>query len=405
MRLVLASQQYPPETADGGIGTQTYAKAHGLAARGHEVVVVSHSPDGVRREYRDGAVDVIRLPGFDDQMPMHTVEAWWLTYSALVAAEIARLHRLKPVDLVDFPEYGAEGFVWLLNRPVVDRVPTVVHLHGPLAMLSETIGWPEPESEFCRTARFLEGTCLRLADAVFSSSRCSADWCTRAYGVARESIPVLHTGIDVTHFSPRPARADAPPTVIFVGRVTESKGVTTLVEALLQVVGRVPGVQLKLVGRAEDEYRERIQQMAVAAGCPDLIEFAGYKDRSELPEVLSTAQVFAAPSMYEGGPGFVYLEAMACGLPVVACAGSGASEAVSDGVDGFLVPPGHSDALAERLLQLLTDRSVRSTMSAAARTNAVAHANSVTCLAGIDAFYQTVAGRQWLAGATPQVQR
>lgn len=156
MRLVLSSQQYPPETADGGIGTQTYAKAHGLAARGHDVTVVSHSPDGVRRMYRDDRVNVLRVPGFDEQMPMHTMEAWWLTYSALVAAEIAALHRATPFDLVDFPEYGAEGFVWLLNRPELARVPTVVHLHGSLAMLSETIGWPERDSEFFRTASYID---------------------------------------------------------------------------------------------------------------------------------------------------------------------------------------------------------------------------------------------------------
>lgn len=399
MRLVLASQQYPPETADGGIGTQTYAKAHGLAALGHGVTVVSHSPDGVRRAYRDGAVTVVRVPGFDEHMPMHTDEAWWVTYSAMVAAEIASLHRAEPVDLVDFPEYGAEGFVWLLNRPDTDRVPTVIHLHGSIAMLSETIGWPDRQSEFFRTASAMEGTCLRLADAVFSSSECSADWCTRAYGVPRESIAVLHTGVDIAHFSPRRATGTAPPTVVFVGRVTESKGVTTLVDALVAIAPRIPGVRLRLVGRVDADYRARLEARVRDAGHSGLLEFAGYVDRGDLPDLLSHAHVFAAPSMYEGGPGFVYLEAMACGLPAIACAGSGAAEAISNGVDGFLVPPQNVGALAQRLVQLLTDADVRAAMSAAARKHAVDRADSTTCLSKIDAFYRTVAERRTLPAA------
>ena len=176
MKIALVSQEYPPETARGGIGTQTYAKAHGLAQLGHDVSVISHSNDERRHEYQDGTVKVIRISGFDRNVPVHTLEAWWLTYSAAVGSALVALHQQSRLDLIDFPEYGGEGFVWLLNRPEGERVPAVVQLHGPLAMLSETIGWPQADSELYRVGTFMEGTCLRLADAVFSSSGCSADW-------------------------------------------------------------------------------------------------------------------------------------------------------------------------------------------------------------------------------------
>src|SRR5262249_33272735 len=116
MRLVLVSQEYPPETARGGIGTQTHAKAHGLARLGHEVLVISHAPDELHREYDDGPVKVIRVTGYDRRAPMHTLETWWLAHSMSVAATLAAVHEQAPIDLVDFAEYGAEGFVWLLNR-------------------------------------------------------------------------------------------------------------------------------------------------------------------------------------------------------------------------------------------------------------------------------------------------
>jgi glycosyltransferase involved in cell wall biosynthesis len=390
MRVLLASQQYPPETADGGIGTQTHAKAHGLARLGHEVFVVSHSPDDQRHESRDGAVTVIRIPGPDGRMAIHTLEAWWLTYSSAVAEEIASLHRRVELDLIDFAEYGAEGFTWLLNRPAVDRVATVIQLHGSLAMLAETIAWPEKQSEFFRTGTFMEGTCLRLADAVFSSSRCSADWCSRTYGIHRDAIDVIHTGVDTEHFAPGAFPKDDRPTVVFVGRINESKGAGVLVEAIAKLAPRISGLQLRLIGRAEPHIRERMIRRAAAGGREDLVEFVGYVSRDELPAHLTRAHVFAAPSLYEGGPGFVYLEAMACGLPVIGCSGSGAAEAVAEGETGFLVAPCDLDALVDSLERLLSDHGLRTRMGTAARQSALAHADARNCIKRIESFYLSV---------------
>src|SRR5262245_54195490 len=106
LRIVLASQEYPPETAHGGIGTQTHAKAHGLVARGHEVHVLSHSTDGQRHEYRDGRVRVTRIPGVDARLPVNTDPVRWLSYSVEVAAALAALHARTPVDVIDFPEWA-----------------------------------------------------------------------------------------------------------------------------------------------------------------------------------------------------------------------------------------------------------------------------------------------------------
>src|SRR6266851_7081721 len=202
MRICLVSQEYPPETADGGIGYQTYAKAHGLACRGHQIHVISTSEDHRRQEYADGPVHVLRIPGYWDRMPICSKPVEWITYSAEVAAAIAGLHAQSPLDLVEFPEYGAEGYVHLLNQTKWNHIPTVIHLHGPLVMFAHAMGWPEIDSEFYRVGTMMEGTCLRLADAVYSSSACSAQWCARYYGLASDRIPVLHTGVDTHLFRP-----------------------------------------------------------------------------------------------------------------------------------------------------------------------------------------------------------
>ena len=136
-----------------------------------------------------------------------------------------------------------------------------------------------------------------------------------------------------------------------------------------------------------------LRQKAIAAGHPNMIDLPGYVAREQLPEFLSRAHVFAAPSEYEGGPGFVYLEAMACGLPVVACDGSGASEVIENGVTGFLVPPRNVDALHDVLDRLLSDESLRTEMGRRAREYVEREANSNDCLRRLEAFYCEVAQR------------
>jgi glycosyltransferase involved in cell wall biosynthesis len=391
MRIALVSQAYPPETGGGGISTQTYAKAHGLAALEHDVHVISHSPDTSRHELRDGEVSVLRIPGYDARLAIHTEPARWLTYSAEVAAAVADLDSRAPLDLVDFPDYGAEGYVHLLNRTEWNRIPAVVHLHGPLVMLAHTVGWPEIDSEFYRAGVAMEGACVRLADAVLSSSRCSTDWCARHYGFDPGRVPILHTGVDTALFRPLGLAKDPRPTIIFVGKLVANKGVETLVAAACRLAGEFPDLQVRLIGRAEADMADRLQSEAARAGLPDLVHWLGFVEHARLPEHLCRAHVFAAPSVYEGGPGFVYLEAMACGLPAIACSGSGAAETIRDGETGLLAPPGDAEALAQALRRLLSDTDAREAMGRHAREHVVAEADTRACLRRIEAFYQSVA--------------
>ena len=391
MRICLVSQEYPPETASGGIGSQTYTKAHGLAALGHEVSVISASKNEIQQQYWDGPARVIRIVGFHHRMLLNTEIVQWLTYSAEVAATISALHTREPFDIVDFPDWGCEGYIHLLNRVEWDRVSTVIHLHGPLVMFGHTMGWPALDSEFYRVGTAMEGTCLRLADAVFSSSDCSADWCARHYGLARECIPTIHTGVDRRVFCPRDVPKENRPTVIFVGRIDASKGVTVLVDAACMLAVEFPGLQVRIIGRGEAGLVEKLRAKSHACGFPDLLDFAGYLAAPELAVHLSRAHVFAGPSIYEPGPGFVYLEAMACGLPVIASRGSGGAEAVRHGETGLLVPPGDAGALIEALHLLLSDADLRESMGARARSFVEAEANSEACLKRLEFFYSAVA--------------
>jgi glycosyltransferase involved in cell wall biosynthesis len=391
MRIAIVSQEFPPETGSGGIGTQACAKALGLADRGHEVLVISHSVDEFRHESRQGNVHVIRIPGYDSELTIETEQVRWLTYSMRVAVELSRMHADVDLDLAEFPEWGCEAYVHLLNQTAANRIPTAIHLHGPIVMFAHAIGWPDPTSEFYRVARMMEETCLRLADGVYSSSRCSAEWCERHYNLDAAAMPVMHTGIDTSFFRQMPVSKSKRPTVVFVGRLEANKGIDVLVDAGCRLAKLFPDLQIQLLGRPNPNRVRELTQKAAAAGHADMIALPGYISREHLPEFLSRAHVFAAPSYYEGGPGFVYLEAMACGLPVVACNGSGAAEVIENGVTGCLITPGDVEGLHDVLAQLLSDESLRSDMGRRARDYVEREANANDCLDRLETFYCEVA--------------
>jgi glycosyltransferase involved in cell wall biosynthesis len=390
MRIAFVSQEYPPETGFGGIGSQTYQKAHGMALLGHEVYVISHSRDANRHETDQDNVRVIRIPGADNELTIATEAARWLSYSIKVAAEIARLHAEVHLDLVDFPEWGGEAYVHLLNRTEWDRIPSAIQLHGPIVMFAHAIGWPDTDSDFYRVGHMMEGTCLRLADTVYSSSRCSADWCERFYGLKSANIPVLHTGVDTQHFRPHYVAKNARPTIVFAGKIESNKGVELLVEAACRLAGKIPDLRLQLFGRGRSNLIEQLLQEAADAGHRELIELPGYIAPEALPEHLSRAHVFAAPSLYEGGPGFVYLEAMACELPVIGCRSGGVCEVIEDGVTGYLVPPDDAEALYRSLARLVSDKELRESMGRRGREWVEREADSRECMRKLESFYSNI---------------
>ncbi|HWH00758.1 MAG TPA: glycosyltransferase family 4 protein [Pilimelia sp.] len=375
MRIAVAAQEYPP--AGGGISTQSAAKAAGLAALGHEVHVVTHSRDGARsEEVRDG-VHLIRIPGAAPGTPVETEAGRWLAYSAALAAELTALRDGAGLDVVDLPDYGAEGYVHLANRTPWRGVPTVVQLHGPLAMLARTVGWPEPGSPLHEVGIAMERACVRLADRVYASSACAARWSRRCYGAPAAAVPTLHMGVDPDAFRPaaRPGHG-----VVSVGRLAASKGVFDLLDAVLAIRPRFPDLRLTLVGAAEPGALDRLTARAAAAGAPDVLDVRGPLPQAALPAVLAGAAVFALPSHYEAGPGLAYLEAMACGLPVVATAAGGAVEVVHDGATGTVVPPRAPAALAGALAALLGDPGSARAMGRRGRDFVTRYADRRRCL-------------------------
>ena len=370
LRIGLISQEYPPDTARGGIGTQTWNKARALAALGHRVRVLSCAakpgPDPQVSEHDGVTVYRLRPPG--DDFPVYGQAAYWLGYSWAVLGHLSRLMKEEPMDVLDVAEYGAEGFAYLLDRTAWNWAPVVVQLHGPLSMLAERIGWPEPDSDLSRIGIWMEDLCLQRADALMACSANIADFVAVRHGVARKSIDVVHCGVDAAGFQRAGPGDESPrPTVLFVGNIVANKGARTVFEAVLGLRRKYPDIHLRLFGKPDEELVRHLQARAAAAGAQANVEFGGFAGRAELPALYRQSHVFCSPAQHEGGVANVYLEAMASGRPVVASTSGGAAEAVLPGETGLLVPPGDAAATAAALDRILGDAALRARMGEAAR--------------------------------------
>ena len=189
---------------------------------------------------------------------------------------------------------------------------------------------------------------------------------------ARERVEVIHSGVDTERFRPRPTPADPtrPFTVLCVGTLHEVKGQAVLVDACRQLRDAGVEVRVRIVGEGEDE--AMLSDRIAAAGLGSTVTLDGRLNRAQVIEALGEADLLVAPSVIasngkrEGIP-VVLMEAMSCGLPVVASRLSGIPELVDDEVSGVLVPPGDAASLAAAIRRLVEDADLRARMGTAAR--------------------------------------
>ncbi|MFB3903767.1 MAG: glycosyltransferase family 4 protein [Acidobacteriota bacterium] len=171
-------------------------------------------------------------------------------------------------------------------------------------------------------------------------------------------VHYINNAIDERFFQPR-AEAQAPPVVLYAGRVIPRKRIEDLVRAFARVALRVPGSRLKIAGETDSEpdYAASIRQLAAACGVSDRTDFLGQLTETRILEEFRRSSVLALASAQETAP-MVIAQAQAGSLPVVATSVGGVAEMIEDGKTGFLVPVREIGILAERLERLLAQPSM-----------------------------------------------
>jgi glycogen synthase len=246
------------------------------------------------------------------------------------------------------------------------HIPLVVTLHS----LEPLRPWKADQlGSGYRLSAWIEKTAVEAADRVIAVSGGMREDILRHFRVDPARVVVIHNGIDPDRFRRTEAR-DAlaalgvrEPYVLFVGRITDQKGIFHLLEA----APRLPaGVQVVLCASAPDTPEIEARLRRAVPGHPNVHWIDRMLPVEQVVQLYSHAAVFVCPSVYEPF-GLINLEAMACETAVVASAVGGVLEVVEDGKTGLLVPPGRPDALAAAIRRLLDDPALARAMGQAGR--------------------------------------
>lgn len=186
-------------------------------------------------------------------------------------------------------------------------------------------------------------------------------------GVDPTRVVVTSYGVDLTRFKPSGEPAAGQFQVIAVGQVILRKGIPDLLVAFSRL--RHPRKRLQLVGRVGPEMKTAIEVNRLPT---EHVHWVGEADLEEVRRLMSESHVLAMPSI-EDGFGKVVLEAMACGCPVIASRESGGSEAIENGVDGFVVAAGDQEQILRSMQTLASDEAMRAKMAVAAATKVHEH--------------------------------
>lgn len=271
---------------------------------------------------------------------------------------LVRLIRERKVDIIHLHGYGASNFGRLASR--ITGVPNIVHEHSVFD------DQPFHQTVADKLLSPLTGTSIAISKRV-------GKYMVDRRSIKEEGMHTFFYGLPIDEFETPEASSfialrqelgidETAPVVGSVGRLDTQKGLTYLMQAASEVVKSFPDVVFLLVG--DGPGRPGLERYVAENGLTDNVRFTGF--RSDVPVIMGMSNIFAIPSLWEGGP-ITLFEAMALGKPVIGTPVGVMDEVLEDGKTGFLVPCKDSTALAEKLMLLLGDPEKAEQMGAAAR--------------------------------------
>jgi glycogen(starch) synthase len=373
----------------GGLGRHVHAVAENQAARGDQVVVITQGSPGHPADEVVNGVRVIRVeldaPDVADWRDRFI--EWTFGFNVAVArAGIALARDWRPDVL--------HGHDWLVAQAAVlvqdaVRVPFVVTMHATESGRQSGVLTTDLSRDIDSTEDWVVGE----ADAVIVCSEYMRDEVATLFGRPAEGIAVIPNGIDPDEWRPTDSRRRTmrrrygTPLVAFAGRLEVEKGVQTLIDAMAPLRRLVPGARAVVIGEgaAERDLHARARRRRLG----DAVTFLGHVSETDLRSLVAAADVAVVPSLYEPF-GFVALEAIVLGAPLVVARTGGLATIVDDGRTGWQFTPGDPESLAEALAAVLADPRESRRRAAAARADVLARYGWPTIVEQTDAVYRTV---------------
>ena len=344
--LLISSDYFPPQT--GGISHYMAAIASAL---GPERVCCL---TGVRAD--DARTALSQLKSNVYRWPTAFAKSTVLQSICLTAVMSQIMFRERPraVQLATV----ADGYIGLLLRRWLG-LPFIVYAHGNEILDALNASWDKPRLTLKRSVR------------VLANSRFTAQLVERA-GVNPSRISVVHPGCDIDRFRPLPPDPEfkrrllgdrsGDRVIVTVGNLVPRKGYDMVIKALPHLIRECPNLTYLIVTSNPGNYERELDALARAAGVRDRVVFAHDVPTSDLPRVYALSDVFVMPSRANEaacdveGFGLVYLEANACGKPVVGGWSGGVPDAIVDGKTGLVVDPNDPMDVAAALQRLLNDQ-------------------------------------------------
>lgn len=357
MRIMIVTDQYPPQV--GGVPNVTHGLAHDFANRGHQVWVVAPSAGPRDNHHLEQNVRVYRFSSF----PWPTYSDLRITFvpfvpvrNLLKKADPHIIHIHSPVVLGNIAQMLAGG----LRKPVV-----VTNHYLPINISRTLSNDPILSKPFSGITYGYLVQFYNRCEYVTSPTATALNLLYE-HGL-RAPASVISNGIDLKKFSPgerdveilrRYGLPTDRPIVLHVNRLSEEKRIDVLIHAVTQTQSNVH-VALVSTGPAEQDLRA----LVAALGLEDHVSFLGYVSDVDLLALRRSSTLFAIPSEAEL-QSLATMEAMACGLPIIAANSYALPELVHHEENGFLFPPGDSAALAAYIERLVSDEELRRAMSA-----------------------------------------
>ncbi|HET9002778.1 MAG TPA: glycosyltransferase family 1 protein [Gemmatimonadaceae bacterium] len=365
-RVLFCTDTYPPQV--NGVSVVTALSVAGLRARGWKVGVVAPrypaSAPNPFTDYRPGA-------GLEDELTSLPNVGFPLYPDIRIAApDYAAVARAIDRFAPDIVHCATEFVIGRMGQVAASRagVPVTTSYHTDFSRYTESYGVPWLRGTVSRYIGRFHGRAVRTYTPSAPARR-------DVIALGATDVEVWGRGVDAETFSP--ARRSAALrdaygltnafTFVHVGRLAAEKGIATIIDAFALASRSLPPGAIRLiiagVGPCEAELRAR---------APKHVTFLGYLNRKTmLPRLYASADAFVFSSLTET-LGLVVLEAMACGLPVVATPAGGVADHLRDGENGIAFPPHDAEAMARGMVRLAVDRALTARLGAGARETALA---------------------------------
>lgn len=343
---IITSASFPPEE---GIGNYIYNLSKELIRKGHYVTIITRGSSKLQEDNFEG-IRLFRVPFFP-VYPFHV--------------QIHGIFVKKLFSSIQ-SDFDIVHFHTPLPSPFETNLPTITTVHTPMKTDTGKIELVNPFSVAvklqgkisCR----IESKLFDISDKITSVAS-SVSQELGEYGLDTNTIEVIGNGVDEKLFYPV-QRKYQEKYILYTGRLSYRKGLFDFIECGIRLCSRYPEINFKLTGKGP--LGDKLVKIVHESGYEDRFEFLGHVEKSKLIELYQNATVFILPSHYEGLP-TTLLEAMSCGLPIVATAVSGNLDVLKSGKNGILVPVKSPDKMAEAVSSLLDNENLRTELGVAAR--------------------------------------